>query len=82
MAHHGDQKIRYVRAASGAVWKSFEVTPLSKIREAQREFMSGYQLPSTPGHELINAAEEIVDDWTKKCVVFEKVKWKGFARKV
>ena len=41
-------------------WQSFEVTPMSQLKEARRKFQSSHQMPSVQELELIDQAREQV----------------------
>ena len=63
-------------------WQSFEVTAMTKLREASRKFMSSHQMPSDQELELIDQARTMIVDFTKHFDTFIKDTWIPFEAKI
>lgn len=63
-------------------WQSFEETPVKKIREAGRKFMSSHAMPSAQEQVLIDQANEMVTAFLKAYNDFESKVWKPFEQSV
>jgi len=63
-------------------WQSFEATPVKKIREASRKFMSSHATPSAQEQVLIDQADEMVTAFLKAFNDFEAKVWKPFEKSV
>jgi photosystem II stability/assembly factor-like uncharacterized protein len=63
-------------------WQSFEVTPMSKLREAQQKFMSSHQMPSPQEWELIKQAQTRVDAFGEVFQRHLKDTWEPFMAKI
>lgn len=63
-------------------WQSFEVTPMSKLREAQRKFVSSHQMPSAQEMDLIDQARAMVDAFGEEFDDHMKETWKPFKIKI
>lgn len=63
-------------------WQSFEETPLSKLSEAGRKFMSSHQMPSNQEYALIKEAEEMVLDFVQDFEDYQNSTWESFKTKV
>lgn len=63
-------------------WQSFEVTAVSKIREAERKFMSSHAPISDQERVLIQQSEEMVNAFVVSMKQYLKHTWKPFVEKV
>ena len=63
-------------------WQSFEMTPMKKLSEASRKFMSSHQLPSAQEFELIEAARQMVNAFLMDFEKHMNMTWKPFTAKV
>lgn len=63
-------------------WQRFEVTPMSKLREAERKFMSSHQMPSTQELDLIEQARRLADEFGQAFENHRKDRWAPFASKI
>ncbi len=63
-------------------WQSFEVTAFSKIREAERKFMSSHATISEQELLLIQQSKEMVDDFVVLYDQYISEKWEPFVSKV
>jgi len=62
-------------------WQSFEVTPMSKLSEASRKFMSSHQLPSEQELYLIKEARKMVTVFDQAFDTYIQNTWKPFESK-
>ncbi|MEM7296691.1 MAG: hypothetical protein AAF391_00325 [Bacteroidota bacterium] len=63
-------------------WQTFEVTPVKKIREAERKFMSSHTMPSVQEMKLLEDAEEMVDAFLEAYETYLSESWNPFVQKV
>lgn len=63
-------------------WQSFEVTAISKIREAERKFMSSHAPVSDQERLLIRESEDLVNDFVKSFDQYLTDTWEPFVTKV
>lgn len=63
-------------------WQSFEVTPLSQLKEARRKFRSSHQMPSAQELELIEQAQKGVVSFEKHFEDYMKNSWKPLSTKI
>lgn len=63
-------------------WQSFEVTPASKVREAEKKFMSAHQLPTNQELKIIEDAKKMVDNYILNYESFHDNQWMSFKKQV
>ncbi|MDT0607607.1 VPS10 domain-containing protein [Croceitalea rosinachiae] len=63
-------------------WQSFEVTAISKLKEARRKFQSSHQMPSAQELELIDEARTLVNAFGDLFEDYLKATWKPFEAKI
>ncbi len=61
-------------------WQSFQITSASKIREAEKKFISGHSLPSSQELQLLDDAEKLVTKFQQSVLDFEKEHWNPFKK--
>lgn len=63
-------------------WQTFEETPVKKIREAERKFMSGHAMPSEQELESIKQARKMVNSFIQSYQNHLTKAWEPFKAKV
>ena len=63
-------------------WQTFESTPVKKIREAERKFMSSHAMISGQELLLIDQSEQMVETFLTSCEAFYAASWSPFVTKV
>ena len=63
-------------------WQSFQVTPASLVRDAEKLYMSNMKLPATKEEELLQEIRISVSEFTKTVKTFDTNDWDGYKAKM
>lgn len=63
-------------------WQSFEVTPVSKLSDAEQVLRARLHLPSSQDMELLEEAEGLVNEFAKTVDAFYASEWPAYQKQV